>query len=137
MMPDMAERWFTDDELRELSRPTMDRAIEALDAGDVATARRLCEEMKHEWLMLHDLMVGGMAGLITFVQERLGDDGVHDAWTDSNERGWKRHVEAINNLDRKELVRLLAATWRAPSAPGAGPNPRALPLTQGAEKAFL
>ena len=34
----MTDRWFTDDELRELSRPTMDRAIEALDAGDVALA---------------------------------------------------------------------------------------------------
>src|SRR5436190_10722 len=100
MMPDMTDRWFTDDELSELSRPTMDRAIEALDAGDVETARSLCEEMKHEWLMLHDLMVGGMAGLITFVQDRLGDEGVRDAWTDSNERGWKRHVEAINRLDR-------------------------------------
>ena len=32
----MPERWFSEDELRELSRPTMDRAIEALDAGDVA-----------------------------------------------------------------------------------------------------
>ena len=29
------ERWFDPDELREMSRPTMDRAIEALDRGDV------------------------------------------------------------------------------------------------------
>src|SRR3954453_19960116 len=110
MMPGMSDRWFDDDELREMSRPTMDRAIEAMDRGDIAEARRLCEEMKHEWLMLHDLMVGGMLGLISFVQESLGDEGVHDAWMYSNERGWKRHVESINRLDRKELVRLLAAT---------------------------
>jgi len=134
MMPDMTDRWFTDDELSELSRPTMDRAIEALDAGDVETARSLCEEMKHEWLMLHDLMVGGMAGLITFVQDRLGDEGVRDAWTDSNERGWKRHVEAINRLDRRELVLLLAATWRAHSASGVGKNPGAFTITEDDEK---
>ena len=41
----MGERWFTDDELREMSRPTMERAIEAIDAGDAragegASARR-------------------------------------------------------------------------------------------------
>jgi hypothetical protein len=30
----MAERWFSDEELEQLSRPTMDRAIEAIDAGD-------------------------------------------------------------------------------------------------------
>ena len=38
----MAERWFTDEELREMSRPTMDRAIEALDRGDPDKARALC-----------------------------------------------------------------------------------------------
>ena len=38
-------RWFAEEELRDLARPTMDRAIEALDHGDAAEARRLCEEM--------------------------------------------------------------------------------------------
>ena len=56
------ERWFSEDELRELSRPTMDRAIEALDAGDTETARALCEAMKHEWLMLHDLYAASSPG---------------------------------------------------------------------------
>src|SRR3954454_8445959 len=64
------ERWFGDEELREMARPTMERAIEALDAGDVDGARRLCEEMKHEWRYLHDLMAGGMLSLVSFVQER-------------------------------------------------------------------
>src|SRR5438552_16153526 len=85
---DMAERWFTDDELREMSRPTMDRAIEALDRGDTETARALCEAMKYEWRSLHDLMVEGIAGLISFVQTRLGDDGVAEAWRYGSERGW-------------------------------------------------
>ena len=86
----MAERWFSEEELEEMSRPTMDRAIEAIDRGDLEAAKALCEEMKHEWRLLHDLMVGGMAGLISFVQARLGDDGVEEAWTYSLERGWKR-----------------------------------------------
>src|SRR4051812_50048669 len=73
-MPDR-ERWFSDDELREMSRPTMDRAIEALDRGDTDEARALCEAMKYEWRSLPDLMVEGVAGLISFVQERLGGDG--------------------------------------------------------------
>ena len=52
--------WFSEAELDELSRPTMERAIEAFDAGDLDAARRLCEEMKHEWQMLHDLMAAGV-----------------------------------------------------------------------------
>ena len=31
----MSERWFSDEELAEMSRPTMERAIEAIDAGDL------------------------------------------------------------------------------------------------------
>jgi hypothetical protein len=32
------ERWFSDEELEEMSRPTMDMAIEAIDRGDLETA---------------------------------------------------------------------------------------------------
>ena len=96
-----ADRWFTEEELAQMSRPTMDRAIEALDNGDVDTARQLCEEMKHEWRALHDLMVEGIAGLISFIAESQGEDAVEQAWRYGNERGWKRDVEKINQFPRK------------------------------------
>src|SRR5437764_14240997 len=99
----MGERWFSDEELTELSRPTMDRAIDALDRGDVEEARALCEAMKHEWRYLHDLMVEGIGGLISFVQDRLGDDGVAEAWTYGQGRGWQRDVKAIAARDRKQI----------------------------------
>jgi hypothetical protein len=130
----MAERWFTDEELAELSRPTMDRAIEAIEAGDLEGAKRLCAEMKHEWLMLHDLMAESVLSLISFVQDRLGDDGVAAAWTRATEQGWKRHHDAINSLPRRELVPLLAATWRAHSASGVGEHPGAFTVTEDDEK---
>jgi len=103
----MADRWFSNEELAEMSRPTMDRAIEALDRGEVERARELCEEMKHEWRYLHDMMVEGVAGLISFVQDRLGDDGVADAWTYAQSRGWNRDVEKIAARDRKQIVHAL------------------------------
>ena len=58
----MSERWFSDEELAELSRPTMDKAIEAMERGDIDRAKALCEEMKHEWRFLHDLMVQASPG---------------------------------------------------------------------------
>lgn len=130
----MAERWFGDGELEEMSRPTMDRAIEAMDAGDLDTARQLCEAMKHEWLMLHDLMAESVLGLISYVQDREGDEGVADAWRFSMERGWRRHVGAIDSLDRRAVVELLAATWRAHSASGVGDHPGAFAITEDDEK---
>jgi hypothetical protein len=130
----MSDRWFDPAELEEMSRPTMDRAIEAIDAGDLDTARRLCEEMKSEWLMLHDLMAESVLGLVSYVQDREGDQGVKDAWTFQMERGWKRHVDAIQSLDRRRVVGLLAATWRAHSASGVGPHPGAFSVTEDEEK---
>src|ERR1700742_3831925 len=70
-----AERWFSDEELGQMSRPTMARAIEALEAGDSETALELCKSMRHEWLFLHDLMAESMLGLVNYVQQRLGDKG--------------------------------------------------------------
>src|SRR5687767_9480968 len=112
-MPDKGERWFSDEELGEMSRPTMDRAIEAIDRGDTDEAKALCEAMKHESQFMHDLLVDGMAGLISFVKETLGDDGVEEAWRFSLERSWRRPVEKISRSDRREIAQALAATWRA------------------------
>ncbi len=130
----MGERWFSEQELEELSRPTMDRAIEALDAGDVDRARELCEEMRHEWQMLHDLMAGAVLELVSFVQQELGDEGVARAWEHSLERGWRKHHSVIEQLDRRRVAELLAATWRAHSASGVGPHPGSFTVSEDEEK---
>jgi len=130
----MGERWFTEEELDEMSQPTMDRAIEAIERGDAEEAKRLCEAMKHESQFIHDLLVDGVAGLISFVQDRLGDGGVEEAWTYSLERSWKRPVETIANSDRREVAKALAATWRAHSCSGVGPAPGAFQVSEDEEK---
>ena len=51
----MAERWFSDEELGEMSRPTMDRAIEAIDRGELPLARAYRptpeERMRREFIL--------------------------------------------------------------------------------------
>lgn len=79
-------------------------------------------------------MVGGVAGLLTFIKERMGEDAVADAHAESMERDWRRQVERIARTDRKALVHLLAATWRAHPTGGVGRNPGALTITEDAEK---
>ena len=130
----MGERWFSDDELAAMSRPTMEKAVEAIDAGDLEQAKRLCEEMKHEGQFMHDMLVDGIAGLISYVQDRLGDEGVEEAWEYSLERGWKPTVEAIDSSDRRFIAQALAATWRAHSTSGVGPKPGAFEISEDEEK---
>ena len=130
----MPERWFSDEELDEMTRPTMDVAIEAIDSGDPKTAKELCEREKHESQFMHDMLVDGMAGLISFVKEKLGDEGVREAWEWSLERSWKQSVEKIDAVDRKTIAQALAATWRGHSTGGVGPNPGAFEISEDDEK---
>jgi hypothetical protein len=130
----MSERWFSEAELKAMSRPTMERAVEAIEAGQLERAKRLCEEMKTESQFMHDMLVDGIAGLISFVKERLGDEGVEEAWEYSLERGWKPTVEAIDRSDRRFIAQALAATWRAHSTSGVGPQPGAFEIAEDEEK---
>ena len=109
----------------------MDRAIEAIEAGDLEAARRLCEAMKREWLMLHDLMAESVLGLVTYIQSELGDEGVKEAWEMQVDKGWRRHHDAINRLDRKRArrrcspppgARTPAAAWASTRARSRSPR---------------
>ena len=101
----MADRWFSEEELEEMSRPTMDRALEAIEAGDLEQAKALCEAMKHEWRFLHDMMVDGIAASMSWVKEHCGEEAVGESQRWAMERYWKRSVQAIDERSRKEIVR--------------------------------
>ncbi len=105
-----------------MSRPTMDRAIEALEAGDSETALELCKAMRHEWRFLHDLMAESMLGLVTYIQQKGGDEGVAEAWEESLRRGWKRDTGQILERDRRDVVEALAALRRESGPEGGEPG---------------
>src|SRR5262249_3365579 len=106
----------------------------AIDAGELDRARELCAEMRHEWQMLHDLMASGVLDLVSFIQQRLGEDGVAEAWDSSMNRGWGGHHDAVKSVDPRGLAPRLAATWRAHSCSGVGPSPGSFTITEDDEK---
>ena len=96
----MAEsRWYQPEELADMCRPTMDRAIEAIEAGETVRALELCSAMKHEWRFLHDLMAESILGLVTYIQEAFGEEHIAHAWIRSMERGWKRDAGSGTRSD--------------------------------------
>ena len=95
----MSDRWFSDDELEAMSRPVMDRATEAIDRGDLDEAKRLCEEMKYEGQFMHDMLVDGIAGLISYIQDKLGDDGVEESPNRARRRHERRAAGGPSGLD--------------------------------------
>ncbi len=92
----MSERWFDPEELEQLSRPTMDRAIEAIDAGDLDERQRLCDgdEARVADAARPDGRVACSASSPSSRTE-LGDEGVAEAWEMQVEQGWRRHHDAI------------------------------------------
>src|SRR5919199_4473405 len=120
----MGQRWFDEAELARMSEPTMDLVIAALDEGRIDEARALAERMKTEWGMLHDLLVEMVAGLVTYVHDQEGDEGVARAWQECFERGWRPHVEKIATIDRRRGVEVLGGPRGGPPTSGAGAVPR-------------
>ena len=51
----MSDRFFREAELREMERRTVDRLVDAIDAGDAERARKLARRMYNEFLSMHDL----------------------------------------------------------------------------------
>ncbi len=99
------ERLFTDEELKEMSRPTMEKAIEAIDAGDLEKAKELCRAMAKEGIPLHNLYLDWAASLLTFIQENFGGEQLQKALEYCASVWWKPVCDraesaAINNVVR-------------------------------------
>ncbi len=73
------QRYFTDEELKEMGRRTLDVLIEAIDAGYKEKAKELAQRMYKEFNYLHDGYFIWVTGLQTYIYEKLGVDAVEEA----------------------------------------------------------
>lgn len=133
----MDDMWFDEDTLKQMSRPTMDRVIEKIRAGELEDAIRVCDEMKREWGFLHDLMVESLAALLTYIGDTTNEDRVGDALRYMTEKVWKDAVDEIGKRDRRRVAIALAATWRAHSTSGVGPDAGSFTVTEDEDKLTL
>ncbi len=74
-----SQRYFTDAELEEMGRRTLDVLIEAIDTGDKEKAKELAQRMYKEFNYLHDGYFTWVTGLQTYIYEKLGVDAVEEA----------------------------------------------------------
>jgi hypothetical protein len=72
-------RYFTKDELREISRPIPDRIIEKLNSGDLSGANKLCTMVRDEFLFLHDLYMNMLVATLTFISMKAGEEALGNA----------------------------------------------------------
>jgi hypothetical protein len=79
LAPAKQGRYFSDAELKELAMPMTDRIAETIRQGDLHKARRLCRDVKDEFLALHDLYVMMLLSTFTFIADHAGETALGEA----------------------------------------------------------
>jgi hypothetical protein len=72
-------RIFTDQELKDMGRRTLDLVFEAINAGDKNKAKELAQRMFKEFNYLHDGYMFWVTGLLTHIYKKYGIEAVEEA----------------------------------------------------------
>ncbi len=91
----MAERFFSDDELREMERRTVDRLTDAIDAGDADKARKIAKRMYNEFLSMHDLYRNWVTATLSEIGRRYGDQALDEIMVEGVRAWWKPIVQSL------------------------------------------
>jgi hypothetical protein len=73
------KRIFTEKELNEMGRRTLDLVQEAIEAGNKERAKELAQRMYREFNFLHDGYVTWVSGLLTYIYKNYGIDVLEEA----------------------------------------------------------
>ena len=91
----MAERFFSEDELREMEKRTVDRLTEAIDSGDSEKAKKIAKRMYNEFLSMHDLYRNWITATLSEVGRRYGDSALEEIMTEGVRAWWKPIVASL------------------------------------------
>ena len=100
------------DEIRELSMSNLDKALKALEKGDIEEAKRCIQTMEQEAKHAHDLMVDFVWVLLTYIGKRYGDDEVVHAMR-YRHAGQPQVAERMLGMSPEDAVRFKTMIHRA------------------------
>lgn len=102
------KRYFSDDELSEMSRPMTDRIVEKLLAGQSKEAIKLCRDVNDEFLFLHDLYMNMIVSTFTFIADRAGEQKLGEALAFQFDKAVVPLLENSPRGSLKDLIFFLA-----------------------------
>ena len=102
-------RIWTDEQLAAMARRTIDKAFDAIDAGDAQEAREQAQLMYDQFVHLHDGYMVWIAGLLSWIYERHGADGVACAEREAHAKEAKLVFLPPERTDFKFMVEKMAA----------------------------
>lgn len=110
----MNERLFSKDEIAEMEKRSLDRLLEAVEAGDKDTAKRIANRMYNEFLSMHDLYRNWVTSTLSFIGRRYGDEVLEEAMNEGVATWWlptvKKFPKGAEGL--RQSVKMFAAGLR-------------------------
>jgi len=91
----MAERFFSDAELREMEKLTLDRLTDAIDAGDAEKAKKIAKRMYNEFLAMHDLYRNWVTSTLSEIARRHGDEELEEIMNEGVRAWWMPALNAM------------------------------------------
>jgi hypothetical protein len=83
----MNEKIFNNQEIAAMEKLTVERVIEAIEAGDKDEAKKLAQRMYNEFFSMHDLYRDWIGAMLSFVARRWGDDALEEVM-DAGVKSW-------------------------------------------------
>lgn len=91
----MTDRFFSDQELREMERRTVDRLTDAIEAGDGEKAKKIAKRMYNEFLAMHDLYRNWITATLSEVGRRYDDEVLEEIMTEGVRAWWKPVLDKL------------------------------------------
>ncbi len=89
----MSDRLFSEKEISEMERRTLDRLLDAIDAEDKEKAKHVAGRMYNEFLAMHDLYRDGSTAILSFIGRKFGDEVLEEAMTEWVKAWWLPALE--------------------------------------------
>jgi hypothetical protein len=102
-------RIWSDEQLAEMAKRTIDKAFDAVDAGDAEKAKEMIQLMYDQFVHLHDGAMVWIAGLLTWIYERHGTEGVAEAEREAHAKEAKLVFFPPERNDFQFLVEKMSA----------------------------
>ena len=91
----MQDRLFSEAELREMEKRSVDRLTEAVDAGDTEKAKQIAKRMYNEFLSMHDLYRNWTTAMLSEIGKRFGDQALEEIMTEGVKAWWLPNLEKM------------------------------------------
>lgn len=110
-------RVFTDEELDEMGKRTVDLLVQTIEGGEKEESKKLANRMYREFSVIHDLYTDWMADMMDYIYKGKGEDELYSAlrktigaslapFAKMEKVDFRRRVEMLATILRGHLVAL-------------------------------